>query len=122
MTQVTYDPEADAMMISPTRKILDESKYEESIDAYPIIVDIGDQNNIREVEILDVLNVFKITKDRVHELNSPDINYGYYTNTHNNHIHVLDVFFKGVGGVRIMWDDTKAWYTYMDKDRVFIAK
>jgi uncharacterized protein YuzE len=105
MTKVTYDSEADAMSITPEKEVLSLSKYVKSIDIderSQVIIDIGDLDNIRSIEVLEPRCRFSTTKDVLRQPQTPEVKYDCYTNE-NGDANVLDVVLKGVGGLRAVW-------------------
>lgn len=53
-----YDPENDSMFLYST-----DVKYEYSIDLGDLIVDVGSDNSIAGIEILDASSLFGVTKE-----------------------------------------------------------
>lgn len=118
MTEIHYDPEADAILIRPPMDVLLSDGWTETIDVdMSIIIDVGDTNNIQYIEILWASELLRTTKEKLEEQGVPEIKYDY-----GNETHILDIFFEGIGGVRAVWNEKEAYTMYMRADRVFVAK
>jgi uncharacterized protein YuzE len=124
MTVVSYDPEADAMSITPSESILANSKYERSIDIdnrSQVIIDIGDNDNIRTIEILSPARLFKTTNKALRESEFPDIKYDCYVGE-TGKANVLDIFIENLGGLRAVWGDgTTEHLMFLKRDRMPIV-
>ena len=108
MAKYTYDPEADAFAIDPSKETMKNVKLDNTIDIAgrsSVIIDMSNQDSIISIEMLDASKLLNATKKALSELKMSDIDikFDMYHNEEKE-IYVLDVHMAKIGGFRVIWD------------------
>jgi uncharacterized protein YuzE len=99
LLEMDYDRENDSLFLYAPKPILALSLPVRTLDLGKALIDIGDLDNIRAIELFNASKIFKTTKSILNQQKQFGVSYGLGKNGKN----VISVGSKELGMIRIEW-------------------